>query len=278
MRQYFSKWAREKLHTDDKSILLLGDIGVGSFLENGDDLIDRAFNIGINEQAMISCAAGLSDQGHNVYIHTISAFLIERAYEQVKLNCAYNGIKLTLVSANGPFDYEKLGPTHFSASDVPLVNSLGMNIFLPSNGEQVVKALELASNSHNSSYIRLTNRGSNIQLSELPNGIYASLGNANRNQCIIALGEALKYVTERGLDNTFDVFQILDLNTNLDILISQYSNVIFLEPYSHSILMSKYGTLNKNYITFDNQFEKEIRKNKGWDSFDKQLKGVFNEK
>lgn len=275
MRQCFSKWTKEKLRKDNKSILLLGDIGVGSFLKSGDDLVDRAFNLGINEQAMISCAAGLADQGHSVYVHTISAFLIERAYEQIKLNCAYNGLKLILIAANGPFDYEKLGPTHFSASDVPLINTLGLNILLPTNDEQVATALELATDSDQSSYIRLTSRGSDLRFSKPSKGIYASLENANRSHCIIALGEAVKYVTERGLDKKVDVFQILDLNTNLDHLMSKYCNVTFLEPYSHSILMPKYGTLGVNYVTFDCQFKKEICANKGWDSFDRQLKGYI---
>ena len=239
-------------------------------MTNNDQLLDRAYNFGINEQAMISCAAGMSSQGYTVYLHTIAAFLIERAYEQIKLNCSYNQYKLILVSANGPFDYEKLGPTHFCANDVPLLSLLeNINIFLPSCSSQVDRALSISHSSPESSYIRLTSRSSSEELMEIEENLFAHSKNAERQKCIIALGEAMAYVSERRLWEDYDIFQPLNLELNIENVVQTYEEVVFLEPYSRSTYNNFFKDSKYVFLTFQNQFQKTIQHNKGWDDFDK---------
>ena len=85
MRKVFAQELRQNYLINDKNSILLGDISVGLFLDDQDELVPNAYNMGILEQSMISFAAGLSTESDNVFVHTISPFIVERAYEQIKL-------------------------------------------------------------------------------------------------------------------------------------------------------------------------------------------------
>ena len=69
-------------------------------------------------------AAGLSKVGLNPVVHTIAPFLIERSYEQIKIDLCYNNLKTNLVSVGNSFDYSGLGCTHHCPNDVMLINNL----------------------------------------------------------------------------------------------------------------------------------------------------------
>jgi transketolase len=84
MRKQFTKTIEEIVATDEKSVLLLGDIGVFGFRNSLEKYPARAYNIGILEQATISMAAGLAKTGLIPIVHTIAPFIVERAFEQLK--------------------------------------------------------------------------------------------------------------------------------------------------------------------------------------------------
>ena len=78
MRKQFVKTVEELIEKDNKTVLLLGDIGVFGFRNSFKAFPDRVFNIGILEQAMTSFAAGLSKEGFYPILHSIAPFIIER--------------------------------------------------------------------------------------------------------------------------------------------------------------------------------------------------------
>ena len=86
-----------KLGDIDKNlVVIVGDISHGILKPFRESYPDRYFNIGISEPAMVNVAAGLSAQGLNPVVHTIAPFLIERSYEQIKLDFAYHLSNLLL--------------------------------------------------------------------------------------------------------------------------------------------------------------------------------------
>ena len=132
MRSTFGKTVTELAKKDKKIVVLVGDISHGLFGDLRKIANERYFNIGINEQSMINIAAGLSMQGFNPVVHTIAPFLIDRNFEQLKLDFSYQNQNINLVSIGGAFDYSKLGCTHHAYSDLSLIMHLDKSkVFIP---------------------------------------------------------------------------------------------------------------------------------------------------
>ena len=86
MRRKFGKIICNLAKKDSKIILLVGDIGYGIFDEFRQKYPSRFFNMGICEQSLIGAASGMALQGLKPWVYTITPFLIERPFEQIKLD------------------------------------------------------------------------------------------------------------------------------------------------------------------------------------------------
>jgi transketolase C-terminal domain/subunit len=280
MRKTFFSLCKEELNNNPNSFVLLGDIGVGGFINQDNSLIDRVFNMGIAEQSLISFASGLSATGGNVIVHTISPFLIERAYEQIKLSCSYNKTKLILISANGPYDYNKLGPTHHCASDVNLLSMLpGFNLRLPCTTENLISNFTEASHSEESYYIRMTSRFIEKCKSTPINKDYFLFHSENdsanlnelekKDKAIICIGESLSYAIKREKHNSSTIFYTNNPLSELPPEIYSFNLIEIYEPYYLPLIK-----INSNFSSkiirknFKIQFKKEIAENLGWEDFD----------
>ena len=109
MRRKFGKIIYELAKKDRKIVLLVGDIGYGIFDEFRKEFPKRFFNMGICEQSLIGAASGMALEGLKPWVYTITPFLIERPFEQIKLDIDQQNVNVKLV---GFADYPTLGPTH----------------------------------------------------------------------------------------------------------------------------------------------------------------------
>ena len=109
MRRKFGKVLNELAKKDKKIILLVGDIGFGIFDDFRKNHPNRFFNMGICEQSLIGTASGMALEGLKPWVYTITPFLIERPFEQIKLDIDQQNVNVNLV---GFADYPSLGPTH----------------------------------------------------------------------------------------------------------------------------------------------------------------------
>ncbi len=137
MRRVFGKHICELAKKDDKIVLIVGDIGFRVFDEFRNKFNDRFFNLGICEQSIIGVAAGMALKGFKPWVYTITPFLIERPFEQIKLDVDQQDINVKLV---GFADYPTLGPTH-SELDAKKLMSLFKNIYsyFPKDGIETKK-------------------------------------------------------------------------------------------------------------------------------------------
>ena len=139
MRRRFGKLISELAIKDQKIVLLVGDIGYGIFDDFRKQHPKRFFNLGICEQSLLGTAAGMSLEGLKPWVYTITPFLIERPFEQLKLDIDQQSVNVKLV---GFADYPKLGPTH-SETNAEKIMELFKNIkpFFPKNSQETENAV-----------------------------------------------------------------------------------------------------------------------------------------
>jgi transketolase len=170
MRNQFVSTVAELMTKDDRIMVLLGDIGVWQFRHAAEKYPGHVLNCGISEQAMVGMAAGLAKAGMVPIVHSIAPFLVERAYEQIKLDLGHNGLKAILVSVGASFDYHAEGVTHHCPADVALMYQVpGMRIHLPADKYRLHHILAGAVNEPdgNSHYIRLSSGNWHVWFDEI---------------------------------------------------------------------------------------------------------------
>ena len=92
MRSVFAETASALLDEDPLAAVVLAEISVDMFGKAAARHPDRVLNVGIREQLMVSVGGGLALAGMRPIVHTYAPFLVERAYEQVKLDLAHQGV------------------------------------------------------------------------------------------------------------------------------------------------------------------------------------------
>ena len=139
MRRRFGKIINEIAKNDDKVVLIVGDIGYGIFDDFRKEHPKRFFNFGICEQSIIGCAAGMALEGLKPWVYTITPFLIERPFEQIKLDINQQNTNVKLV---GFADYPTLGPSHAEINGEKLMQLFeNIDSFFPKNSEETENAI-----------------------------------------------------------------------------------------------------------------------------------------
>ena len=153
MRRAFGKIISELAKKDKKIVLIVGDIGYGIFDEFRKEHPKRFFNFGICEQSIIGAAAGMALEGLKPWVYTITPFLIERPFEQVKLDIDQQNVNVKLI---GFADYPSLGPSH-AELDAKQMMKLFKNIksFFPNNSNETEKYVYECYRSKSPSFISL---------------------------------------------------------------------------------------------------------------------------
>lgn len=134
LRQQFADTMLEVGQEDPNLVVLIGDISHFILQPFAQARPGRFYNIGICEPTIVSMGAGLAKAGLYPVMHTIAPFLIERSFEQIKLDFCYQGLGGNLVSVGSAFDYANLGCTHHCYDDWALIKSLpGTQIVYPAS-------------------------------------------------------------------------------------------------------------------------------------------------
>jgi transketolase len=93
--------------------------------------------MGICEQSIIGVSAGMALEGLKPWVYTITPFLIERPFEQIKLDIDQQNVNVKLV---GFADYPTLGPTHSELNGQKLIKLFNnISSFFPKDGGETEK-------------------------------------------------------------------------------------------------------------------------------------------
>lgn len=199
MRHQLVKTVANLMERDESVVLLLGDIGVWGFRDVLDKYTGRAFNIGILEQSMIGVAAGLSLFGMTPIVHSIAPFLVERAYEQLKLDFGYQKLGGNFVSVGASYDYSVMGCTHHCPADVAILKQISnFQIVVPGTPEEFDKLFLQAYNNGHPTYFRLSEY-TNVSAMDVEFGVLRSIhGSPTDRFTVLAVGPALDWLLESG--------------------------------------------------------------------------------
>ncbi len=159
MRRQFVTTLERLLNEDPRVVLLLGDIGVFGFRNSFAKHPLRTINIGILEQASVSVAAGLAKEGLIPFFHSIAPFVVERAFEQIKVDFGYQALGGNFVTVGGSYDYPALGCTHHCPGDVSLLLTVpGMEIHVPGHPQEFDHHLSASYANGKPTYYRVSER------------------------------------------------------------------------------------------------------------------------
>ena len=144
MRREFGRKIVDLAEKDEKIFLIVGDIGYGIFDNYREKFSKRFINLGVREQAMVGFAAGMALEGLIPWVYTITPFLIERPFEQIKIDADQQEANVKFV---GYADYPTQGSTHSELDAKGLMKLLKNTIsYFPKNSEEtreaVIKAYE----------------------------------------------------------------------------------------------------------------------------------------
>lgn len=201
MRKQFVKTIEEMMALDPRIIMLLGDIGVFGFRNSFKLYSDRTYNIGICEQAMAGIAAGLAREGLLPVLHSIAPFVVERSFEQLKIDLGYQDLPVRIVSVGASYDYAALGCTHHCPGDVAVLKAIpGMQIVIPGTPCEFDAIFRESYTSKHPTYFRLSERNHGERLAvRFGKAFVVQRGNLGT---VVAIGPNLSAVLEasRGLD------------------------------------------------------------------------------
>src|ERR1700730_15476940 len=159
MRTVFAETASALLDEDPLAAVVLAEISSDMFGKAATRHPDRVLNVGIREQLMVSVGGGLALAGMRPIVHTYAPFLVERAYEQVKLDLGHQGGHAALISIGASYDAARAGRTHQAPGDVALVDSVpGFSVIVPGHPAEVSGLLRGAVDGleAGSTYLRLS--------------------------------------------------------------------------------------------------------------------------
>jgi transketolase len=199
MRSRFYALVREALDADPRVALVLAEIGASEVpLDH-----ERVYNVGIREQLMIGVAAGLAFEGMRPIAHSYAPFLVERPYEQVKLDLGHQDVGAILVSTGASYDGARSGRTHQAPADVALLSALpGWTIHVPGHPDELERLLRRALAGDDRVYIRMSEE-SNAQPVHA-DGLHVVRSGSEAAAVVVAVGPTLDetLAATAGLDVT----------------------------------------------------------------------------
>ncbi|MFB9596961.1 transketolase family protein [Saccharothrix longispora] len=154
MRQVFVDTVEEVMRHDPRVAVVLAEISRDAFRPQ-----ERVVNVGIREQAMVGVGAGLALAGMRPVVHSYAPFLVERPFEQVKLDFGHQDVGGVLVSIGASYDDPAWGRTHQAPGDVALFDTLpGWTVHVPGHPDEVGPLVRRALAGEDRVYIRLSLR------------------------------------------------------------------------------------------------------------------------
>lgn len=235
MRDRFTRVTNALLDSDPRIALLLAEIGTDGFVDAAARHPRRVVNVGIREQLMIGVASGFALEGFRPIAHSYAPFLVERPFEQLKLDLGHQGVGAILVSVGASYDWAAGGHTHQAPGDIALLATLaGWQLHVPGHPDEVDLLLRDAATRDEPTYIRLSlaqnERGRNVR----PGGFQIERCSAAARATVVAVGPMLDRVSEAVADlpvNLLYAATVRPFDAESLRAVGGAPDVVLVEPY-----------------------------------------------
>lgn len=239
MRRQMVETLEDLFKNDARLTLVLADISRGLFDDIFEHYPERAFNLGIMEQTMISVAAGLALEGFIPVVHSIVPFLVERPFEQIKDDFCYQRLGGNFIGTGASYDYSTEGMTHHGPGDVQILRSLpGMQIIVPGTANEFDKLFQAAYANGSPTYYRMSSKN-NVVEQPVRFGKMEVVKRGDK-ATVIAVGPALNHVLPaiEGMDvSVLYCTTVAPFDGETLREVCQSSNIVLVEPYYEGVLV-----------------------------------------
>jgi len=142
----------------DNLMVLTGDVAPSAGLSRFKEQFPNKFiDVGIMEQNIMNIAAGFASEGYKVVVATFAPFMTMRCLEQIRINCGYMNLPITMVGLASGLVLGQLGPSHTCIEDIGVLRSIpNMTILSPADCVETALAVEAAIEHDGPVYVRLT--------------------------------------------------------------------------------------------------------------------------
>jgi len=171
---------------------------------------ERFFDCGLEEQNMVSIAAGLAASGKTVFATTFVVFVVCRCFDQLRLCLSQPNLNVKIVATHSGISVGEDGISHQAIEDLALCCALpGFTVVVPADAIETAGAIRVAASDYGPFYIRLSRPKTPIVY---PEGYHFTLGKAvtmrqGKDTTIIAMGimvakalEAADILARQGID------------------------------------------------------------------------------
>ena len=171
---------------------------------------DRFFDCGLEEQNMVSIAAGLAASGKIVFVSSFAIFVLCRCFDQLRLCLSQPELNVKIVATHGGITVGEDGASHHAIEDLALYCALpGFTVVVPADAIEAAGAIRVAAIDYGPFYIRLSRPKTPVVY---PEGYQFTLGKAvtmrqGMDATVIAVGimvakalEAADILARQGID------------------------------------------------------------------------------
>jgi transketolase len=231
MRQTFVDTVSAALDRDPRLAVVTADISRDAFEPARARHPHRVLNVGIREQTMIGVAGGLALTGLRPVVHSYTPFLVERPFEQLKLDLGHQDVGAVLVSIGGSYDDPVWGRTHQAPGDVALLDTLpGWTVHVPGHPDEVAALLPAALTGDDRVYLRLSTR-QNAEAQPVTGGF--TVVRAGAGATVLAVGPTLDNVLAATADLDVTVLYASTVRPfdHRGLRAAGHTDVVLVEPY-----------------------------------------------
>lgn len=134
-REAFGKAIVELGKADRNVVVCDADLSKSTFTHLfAKEFPERFFSCGIAEANMVSIGAGLAASGKVAFVASFSAFVLNKGFEQLRVNVAYPQVPLKVVGTHSGISIGEDGPSQMSVEDLSLASSLaGFTVISPAD-------------------------------------------------------------------------------------------------------------------------------------------------